>query len=76
MKKYCDDEGLVGEEREQVIAKHTANPCAPCGRVGCDAFEKDVREFRRCSRCKEIAYCSRECQKLDWPGHRPFCVTI
>jgi MYND finger len=74
LQKYCDDEGLVGEERERVVAKHTANPCTPCGRVGCDAFEKEVREFQRCSRCKAIAYCGRECQKLDWPGHRPFCI--
>jgi MYND finger len=75
LKKYCDDEGLVGEERERVIALHTANPCAPCGRVGCDAFErKKVREFRRCSRCKAIAYCGRAGQKLDWGEHRHVCI--
>jgi MYND finger len=74
LEKYCDDEGLAGEERERVVARHTANPCAPCGRSGCDAFEQDVREFRRCSRCKAIAYCGRTCQKLDWSNHRPFCV--
>jgi hypothetical protein len=38
--KYCDNSGLLGEEREQVIPRHKANPCAPCGRVGCDAFEE------------------------------------
>jgi MYND finger len=70
---YCDDEGLAGEERDQVIARHAANPCAPCGRVGCGAFEKEVKEFSRCSRCKLIAYCGRACQKLGWAEHRKGC---
>jgi MYND finger len=74
LEEYCNDEGLVGEETERVMAKHSANPCAPCGRMGCDAFEKEVREFRRCSRCKSIAYCDRACQKLDWAEHRKTCV--
>jgi MYND finger len=73
--KYCDDMDLVGEEREQVIARHKANPCAPCGRVGCDALESEVREFPRCSRCKEISYCGLACQKMDWAAHRPVCGT-
>jgi MYND finger len=73
--KYCDDVDLVGEERERVIARHRANPCAPCGRVGCDALESEVREFPRCSRCKEISYCGRACQKMDWAAHRPVCGT-
>jgi MYND finger len=71
--EYCDDAGLVGEERDRVVAKHTANPRAPCGRPGCAAFEKEVREFQRCSRCKSIAYCGRACQKMDWAEHRKAC---
>jgi MYND finger len=71
---YCDDVGLVGAERDRVVAKHRANPCAPCGRAGCDAFEKEVREFQRCSRCKTISYCGRACQKEDWAEHRKCCI--
>jgi MYND finger len=69
LQEYCEGTGLAGE----VVAKHTANPCAPCGRVGCTAFEKEVREFQRCSRCKSIAYCGRTCQKMDWAEHRMIC---
>jgi MYND finger len=56
---------------------HTASPLAPCGRVGCDAVETQVREFQRCSRCKRIAYCSRYCQRLDWTAqlHRRVCLS-
>jgi MYND finger len=75
LQQYCDDVGLQGDKRERVVARHTANPCAPCGRVGCDAFEREVREFRRCSRCKAIAYCGRDCQKLDWADHRKVCTS-
>jgi MYND finger len=73
LEAYCDDKGFVGEERARVVAKHTANPCAPCGRVGCDAFETEPKEFPRCSRCKAIAYCGRECQTMAWAEHRKVC---
>lgn len=29
---------------------------------------------QRCSRCKNVRYCSRECQAKDWPRHRPRCI--
>jgi MYND finger len=75
LQKYCDDQGMVGDERKRVVERHTANPCAPCGRVGCDAFETEVRQYPRCSRCKKVSYCSRDCQRLDWTGHRRGCVS-
>jgi MYND finger len=73
LKKCCLCMGLEGEEKAHVLAMHKADPCAPCGRVGCDAFKKQPKEFQRCSRCKLIAYCSPECQKLDWTEHRKMC---
>jgi MYND finger len=76
LKKYCRDKGLVGQERAQVISKHKADPCAPCGHVGCKTFEKEPKEFRRCSICKLIAYCGPACQKKDWAEHRATCVPV
>jgi MYND finger len=71
--QYCDDAGLVGEGREWVVKVHRANPCAPCGCVGCNEVEEKVREFQRCGQCKRIAYCSRACQKKDWAAHKQAC---
>lgn len=40
--------------------------CPPCGRkIG----------LLRCS-CKQVAYCSRDHQKQDWPSHRLRCTAI
>jgi MYND finger len=76
LQEYCRDKEFEGEELAQVIAKHRANPCAPCGRIGCNAFEKEPKEFRRYSRCKLISYCCQECQKLDWSEHRKGCRAL
>jgi hypothetical protein len=29
--------------------------------------------FKRCSKCKTIWYCSKECQVSDWPNHKVVC---
>ncbi|KAH7083864.1 hypothetical protein FB567DRAFT_530111 [Paraphoma chrysanthemicola] len=40
--------------------------CRNCGREGGLAI---------CKRCKGVRYCSVECQKVDWRGHRKGCKT-
>jgi hypothetical protein len=75
LEKYCDDTGLTGAEREAVVQKHTANPCAPCSNPSCNKWETKPKEFNACSRCKWVAYCSRDCQKKDWKAqHKSTCV--
>ncbi|KAK8731259.1 hypothetical protein OTU49_007512 [Cherax quadricarinatus] len=43
-----------------------------CGGCGCEAHTK-------CTGCRSVYYCSRQCQKKGWPGHkdqcRPFTVS-
>ncbi|KAK0190457.1 hypothetical protein F5146DRAFT_554075 [Armillaria mellea] len=31
------------------------------------------KPFQTCSRCKEVIYCSTECQRLNWPLHKLPC---
>ena len=38
--------------------------CAACGN---DAAT------RRCTRCKDVAYCNKSCQKSDWKEHKKTC---
>ena len=76
--------GLV--EREIVMRRIGANiftlgeswdparPLRRCNRAGCGRREATDAEFRQCARCNSIVYCGRECQKLDWPRHKPVCV--
>ncbi|XP_076889335.1 F-box protein At1g67340-like [Bidens hawaiensis] len=45
-----------------------------CCYVGCGRPETRVHEFRRCSVCGVMNYCSRGCQARDWTmGHSKMC---
>ena len=32
--------------------------------------------FKRCSKCRSVWYCSKECQVGDWPEHKVSCNRI
>ncbi|KAI4923917.1 uncharacterized protein J4E92_006410 [Alternaria infectoria] len=42
--------------------------CTNCGRS-----PKDGKVFSACGKCKKARYCSQECQKVDWKGHKKIC---
>lgn len=73
LESYCDDEGLGSEEKSSIIAKHKASPFAPCANLLCNSLETKVKEFRLCTRCKLVAYCSKTCLSTDWKNHKPRC---
>lgn len=29
--------------------------------------------LQKCGRCRSTSYCSKACQKSDWPSHKPLC---
>lgn len=39
----------------------------------CAHCSKQIPAKTRCSACKKVYYCNRECQKEDWPKHKPTC---
>ncbi|CAM8939882.1 unnamed protein product [Rhodiola kirilowii] len=46
-----------------------------CSHEGCGRPETRNHEFRRCSVCGIVNYCSRACQALDWKlRHKAACV--
>ena len=41
-----------------------------CAWPSCDKVERTVREFKQCSSCRSVWYCSPEHHTLDWGAHK------
>lgn len=48
------------------------NQCRYCDRIPNDDSDK----LLRCSACKVVKYCDRECQKRDWKFHKEGCALL
>ncbi|KAH9848255.1 hypothetical protein C2E23DRAFT_740102 [Lenzites betulinus] len=52
------------------LASHYLPSCARC-------YKPDSRaggiQLKRCARCTAVRYCSKECQREDWPVHKKVC---
>ncbi|GAQ79692.1 hypothetical protein KFL_000360080 [Klebsormidium nitens] len=62
--------GAIGELPKRVEA--LCNRGLESARA-CDKKEGPGLKFRTCGRCREMRYCSKECQVNAWPEHKPFC---
>ena len=47
-----------------------------CAWPSCDKVERTVREFKQCSGCRSVCYCSPEHHTLDWGAHRNDCQKL
>ena len=47
-----------------------------CALSSCDKVERTVREFKQCSGCRSVWYCSPEHQMLDWSAHKKDCQQL
>ena len=48
-----------------------------CGNQMCGRVESRCQEFRCCSACTLVPYCSRACQAADWKvGHKRVCMHL
>ena len=47
-----------------------------CAWPPCDKVERTVREFKQCSGCRSVWYCSPEHHTLDWGAHKKDCQKL
>lgn len=45
----------------------------PTPKESCKYCHKSNLKLSKCSRCKEVFYCSVDCQKKDWTNHKNVC---
>jgi len=45
--------------------------CGHCGRK-----EEPGEKFKKCGKCENVCYCSRECQKAHWKEHKGICQLV
>jgi hypothetical protein len=65
----------VQHESHQIQAKAEAEQHAP-GRQSCahcGAREVHAAQFKRCSACKTVVFCGKDCQLANWPAHKAAC---
>lgn len=48
--------------------KDQRHPCNACGKT-----EQMLGDYQHCGGCKDVFYCSPECQKSDWSKHKKSC---
>ncbi|KAG0694830.1 hypothetical protein DFH29DRAFT_1006001 [Suillus ampliporus] len=44
--------------------------------VQCTQCQKTLEKLLKCSKCKGVWYCSKECQKKHWPTHKQACHDV
>jgi hypothetical protein len=63
-----EKETATDKEKEAEQEEETTKKCE-----GCDAAETSSGAFKLCAKCKQVRYCSRDCQKKHWKEHKKDC---
>lgn len=57
----------TGEEIPTRAPGEMSRSCLKCGKIA------NSNELRKCSRCKRVYYCDKECQRKSWKKHKKDC---
>ncbi|XP_060080993.1 uncharacterized protein LOC132560337 [Ylistrum balloti] len=73
-KKSCKRDAKQHEKSSEDGANESTTSVAP-NKV-CVVCSKTGNDVKTCSRCKQTNYCSRSCQRQDWPKHKQACKVV
>ncbi|KAF8160430.1 hypothetical protein K438DRAFT_2071018 [Mycena galopus ATCC 62051] len=77
--KYWQSFKMIAEDRISLMKRQAKDIVLfkACDNTECGAI-RERTEFKRCSECLGVYYCSPECQKIDWTrgDHRAACQSI
>jgi hypothetical protein len=72
--KGSEEVATFSEElRVKAVAQHASATLRGCALAACTAREVHASQFKRCSACSGVVYCSKDCQLADWPAHKAAC---
>ena len=67
----------IGENIEKVQTRWRADVAEHglkcCSLPSCDKREASVQQYKFCSACRSVSYCSEEHGALHWKEHKPMC---
>lgn len=81
------DSGFRGPMKEQfeIARAHYKNDGTPynfddwrCGFKECSKDDSELEEgkkLKKCAKCLDVMYCSKECQTAHWKVHKKICKT-
>jgi hypothetical protein len=70
---YCGLE-CYKYETKKYAQQSGGRVCETCCRLDLIVDEDSKLSMKACSRCHNVHYCSKECQRLDWSNHKLICT--
>jgi hypothetical protein len=67
--KGCDEHALKNDIKKRTYSGK-GKLCECCWALDCD------KTLMKCSRCKVVYYCSKDCQSRHWKEHRARCLPM
>ncbi|RKF78440.1 putative mynd domain [Golovinomyces cichoracearum] len=66
---------LSSENSELYQTTSTSSSSLPIARCcNCSSQSLENRPLKPCIKCQSVAYCSRDCQKMDYKNHKKSCA--